>query len=153
MDENEKLLKIARKMSKKRLNEEQQVVEAEQEKLRERRDDCETELRRLNEEIKAKLRNGEDDTALEKELKLVEAEIDRIDAKMTRNAEMLEIYSKVVKNRRDGGCGIANAVTGAVTGVASALGIALALGVDREGGLVDKTTLQLSQFFSRKNKH
>ena len=150
---DEKLIKKVKRMSKKRLAEEQQVVEAEQQELRERRDDCETELRRLNDEIKAKLRNGEDDTQLEMELKLVEDEIDRIDAKMTRNAEMLEIYSRVVKNRRDGGCGIANAVTGAITGVASALGIALALGVDREGGLVDKTALQLSQFFARKNKH
>ena len=130
-------------------------------KLKEERDDLQMEqklLRQSLKELDANLSNLKDAeiaalkgndagaiTVLDQQIKNVERKIEKNKADYKNNAEVLEVYSKVLKNDREGKASSRNSWFGAISSVAgvglAAFGLKKAYDSDMEGTLVNKKTL------------
>lgn len=131
-------------------------------KLQEERDELQLEQRQLRTEtgiLKARLNelrdnrtkaiNANDESSLivtDNLIEFVETKISENDKRYKTNAEVLEIYSKVVKNDKEGKSLLRNSLIGAATGLGglalAAIGLKKAYQSDMEGTLVNKKTLE-----------
>lgn len=146
MDNN--LLKKLKRKPKWKLKEERDDLQMEQRLLRRRNDILSNELeQRKTEEIAAlKADNQTAITLLDRQISDIEKKINENEKHYKNNAEVLEIYSKVLKNDREGKSSMVASWVGAVTGLVGAgvavTGLRMSFKSDEEGGLINKKTLE-----------
>lgn len=137
--------KKLKKKKKSLLVKEQEALYLEQEALRSERAELDARFKELTTELVTD--PGDDDKQNETKAeiaKILEA-IKRIDERLKSNSEMLECYSRILKNDREGRAAKSSVNWGAITGVGGMIlgliGLAGAFGSDNENTLVNRHTL------------
>ena len=142
-------LRKLKKKSKRTLRMERQELQIEQEKIRQTRYSLEKRSDKLIEALIAavKDKNNEGVEVLENEIQVIKNEIKELEAKYKTNAEALELYSKVIKNDKEGTSSTIGSAVGAVTGLGAlglgALSLRKAYDSDMNGTLVNKKVLDV----------
>lgn len=144
---NNNLLGKLKRKPKWKLKEERDELQMEQKLLRKSLKDYEERLNDLksDEIIALKGNNSGAIAVLDQQIKNTERKIEKAKADYKNNAEVLEVYSKVLKNDREGKASSRNSWFGALSSVAgiglAAFGLKKAYDSDQEGTLVNKKTL------------
>lgn len=144
---NNNLLSKLKRKPKWKLKEERDELQMEQKLLRQRLKEFEDNLSSLKDDQIAALKANDATTiaVLDHKIDATEKKIVRIKADYKDNADVLEVYSKVLKNDREGKASSRNSLFGAlstVTGIGLAwVGLKKAYDSDQEGTLVNKKTL------------
>lgn len=132
------------KKEREELQEQQKYIRIETEKL-------EANLSSLkDDEIAAlKANDGNSITLIENQIKTIENKISDNDKRYKTNADILEIYSKIIKNDKEGNSSTASTVAAWVTAIGGvalgAIGLKKAYDADLNGDLVNKKTLDWVQ--------
>lgn len=144
---NNNLLSKLKRKPKWKLKEERDELQMEQKLLRQKLKEFEDNLSSLKDDQIAALKANDSTTiaVLDHKIDATEKKIVRIKADYKDNADVLEVYSKVLKNDREGKASSRNSWFGAlstVTGIGlAAVGLKKAYTSDQEGTLVNKKTL------------
>lgn len=144
---NNKLIGKLKKKPKWKLREERDDLQMEQKNLREKLKELEENLSALQSDEIAALKANDTTTItlLDHKIEVTGKKIARIKADYKENADVLEVYSKVLKNDREGKASSRNSWFGAlstVTGIGlAAFGLKKAYDSDVEGTLINKKTL------------
>ena len=154
MDTKKKIMKVLAKKPKQTLKMERQELQDQQAVLRVRR----SELERRRTELKSDLdtakaaKQNDNVILLESQIKSIEEDVTKISDSYMKNAEVLEIYSKVLKNDKEGKSTSVGAAVGAVTGLGALglgwLSLKKAYQSDLDGSMVNKKVLDV---FNRLN--
>jgi hypothetical protein len=149
-----KIMKKLERKPKQTLKMERQELQDQQAVLRVHR----SELERRRVELKAdldtakKAKQNDNVILLEGQIKSIEDDISKISDSYMKNAEVLEIYSKVLKNDKEGKATGVGAAVGAVTGLGALglgwLSLKKAYQSDIDGSMVNKKVLDV---FNRLN--
>ena len=120
-----KIMKKLERKPRQTLRMERQELQDQQKVLRVRRDELDKHRQDLKDDLDVAKKAKQTDTVtlLESQIKGIEEDISKISDSYMRNAEVLEIYSKVLKNDKEGKSTGIGAAVGAVTGL-GALGLA-----------------------------
>ncbi len=152
--DTKKIMKKLERKPKQTLKMERQELQDQQKVLRVRRDELDKHKRDLkdNLDVAKKAKQADAVTLIESQIKSLEDEISKISDTYMKNAEILEIYSKVLKNDKEGKSTSIGAVIGAVTGLGSlvlgGLSLKKAYQSDVDGTMVNKKVLDV---FNRLN--
>ena len=144
---NNNLLGKLKKKPKWKLKEERDDLQMEQKLIRQRIKVLEEDLSKLKDDYIVALKgtDGGAIAVLENKIEITEKKIDKHKADYKNNADVLEVYSKVLKNDREGKASSRNSWFGAISSVAgvglAAFGLKKAYDSDQEGTLVNKKTL------------
>lgn len=144
---NNAMFKKLKRKPKWKLIEEQKELQLQQKKLRMETDLLKDNLSKLKDDEIAALQGNDGGTIalIENKISMVRGKIEENDRRYKANAEVLEIYSKIVKNNREGAGATTNSVIGVVTGlgglVLGGIGLHQAYKSDMEGTLHNKKTL------------
>ena len=150
MKDNAIFNKLKRK-PKWKLKEERSELQEQQKVLRMKTEAFSQRLIELKDDMIAALKanDGEAITLLENQIDTIEKRIESYDKRYKTNAEILEIYSKVVKNDKEGNSSTANTAAGWITAIGGlalgAIGLKKAYDSDVEGSLTNKKTLDWIQ--------
>lgn len=150
MNKNAMLRKLKR-TPKWKLKKEREEVQEQQKVIRVKLTELEDALDKLKDtEIAALKANDGDAVALvDDQIKAIEKKIENLDKRYKANAEILEIYSKIIKNDREGSSSTAGAWAGWVTAIGGlalgAFGLKKAYDADVSGELTNKKTLDWVQ--------
>lgn len=142
-----KLLGKLKRKPKWKLREERDDLQMEQKLLRQKQKSLEENLSALKDDQISALKANDGGTVavLDRKVELTEKQIARIKADYKDNADLLEVYSKVLKNDREGKAASRNSWFGALSSVAgvglAAFGLKKAYDSDMEGTLINKKTL------------
>ena len=152
--DTKKIMKKLERKPKQTLKMERQELQDQQAVLRVRR----SELERRRVELKAdldaakKAKQNDNVILLEGQIKSIEDDISKISDSYMKNAEVLEIYSKVLKNDKEGKATGVGAAVGAITGLGALglgwLSLKKAYQSDIDGSMVNKKVLDV---FNRLN--
>lgn len=140
-------VKNLKKVPKHKLRAERRALEEEQKELRVVIKDLDKAVDEAkDDEIKAlKENDGDAIAAIEARIDNLENKISKLEKRYKTNAEALEIYSKILKNNREGAAASTTSIAGCITGLGGlllgAIGMAAAYDGDREGKLIHKGTL------------
>ena len=154
MDTKKKFMKMLEKKPKQTLKMERQELQDQQAVLRVHRSELERRRAELKSDLDVakKAKQGDTVILLEGQIKSVEEDISKISDSYMRNAEVLEIYSKVLKNDKEGKSTSVGAAVGAVTGLGALglgwLSLKKAYQSDIDGSMVNKKVLDV---FNRLN--
>lgn len=156
MDKNEvkKITKKLQKQPKHTLKMERQELQDIQKCLRIKEETLKEHKDRLRDNLNTAYKAGDGDsiTLLEHQIKDIKEEITEISMSYKENSEILEIYSKVLKNDADGRASNVGAIVGAVSGLGAlglgAMSLRKAYKTDVEGTMKNKGVLD---FFYRLN--
>lgn len=155
MDNNtKKIMKKLERKPKQTLKMERQELQDQQKVLRVRRSELEAHRDLLKGSLDAAKQAKQNDNVimLESQIKSVEDDISKISDSYMKNAEVLEIYSKVLKNDKEGKSTSIGAAVGAVTGLGALglgwLSLKKAYQSDLDGSMVNKKVLDV---FNRLN--
>ena len=156
MDKNDvkKLTKKLEKKPKHTLKAEREELQDIQKNLRVRKEALATRKDELQDDLNLayKANDGDSITLLEHQIKTTKDEIDMVSQDYKANAEILEVYSKVLKNDADGRASNIGAIVGAVSGagalVLGGLSLKKAYAADNDGTMKNKGVLD---FFYRLN--
>ena len=156
MDKNEtkKVMKKLQKKPKRTLKMERQELQDIQEVLRIRKAELNAHKDKLKDDLVAacKANDGTSITLLERQIKDVEEDIDKVCKEYKENSDILEVYSRVLKNDADARSSNIGAIVGAVTGagalVLGGLSLKKAYHADEDGTMKNKGVLD---FFYRLN--
>lgn len=145
---NNAMMKKLRRKPQWKLQEERNELQLEQRNLRTETGILKARLDELRDN-RTKALNANDESSLavtDNLIEFVETKISENDKRYKTNAEALEIYSKVVKNDKEGKSLLRNSLIGAATGLGglalAAIGLKKAYQSDMEGTLVNKKTLE-----------
>lgn len=144
--ENNLIKKLKRK-PKWKLKEERDDLQMEQKLIRKQNDILQSELERFKDDeiVALKGNNTSAITVLERQISSMEKKIAENEKRYKNNAEVLEIYSKVLKNDREGKSSVVASWVGAITGIVGAgvavTGLRMSFKSDEEGSLINKKTL------------
>lgn len=147
MDKRE--LRKLRKKSRRTLRLERQELQDEQENIRNSRHRLETRSDKLVEALIAAVKDKNDEgvEVIKNEINVIKNEIKELEAKYKTNAEALELYSRVIKNDKEGTSSTIGATVGAVTGLGAlglgAFSLKKAYDSDTNGTLVNKKVLDV----------
>lgn len=150
MNKNAMLAKLKR-TPKWKLKKEREEVQEQQKIIRVKLTELEDALDKLKDtEIAALKANDGDAVALvDDQIKAIEKKIENLDKRYKANADVLEIYSKIIKNDREGNSSTASAWAGWVTALGGlalgAIGLKKAYDADVSGELTNKKTLDWTQ--------
>lgn len=150
---NNALMKKLQKKPKWKLIKEREEIELQQKKIRMETEELQKNLSNLKDDEIVALK-GTDGTAIT----LIEAKIDSTKEKIAENdkrykdnANVLETYSKIIKNDREGATSTRNSIIGLVTGLGGlalgGIGLKMAYDSDMEGTLVNKKSLEWVKSF------
>lgn len=154
MDTKKKIMKMLEKKPKQTLKMERQELQDSQAVLRVSQRELDRRLSELKGDLDAARKAKQNDTVLllESQIKSIEDDISKISDSYRKNAEVLEIYSKVLKNDKEGKATGVGAAVGAVTGlgalVLGGLSLKKAYQSDLDGSMVNKKVLDV---FNRLN--
>lgn len=154
MDTKKKIMKMLEKKPKQTLKMERQELQDSQAVLRVRQRELDRRLTELKDDLDAARKAKQNDTVLllESQIKGIEDDISKISDSYRKNAEVLEIYSKVLKNDKEGKSTSVGAAVGAVTGLGALglgwLSLKKAYQSDLDGSMVNKKVLDV---FNRLN--
>jgi hypothetical protein len=154
MDTKKKFMKMLEKKPKQTLKMERQELQDQQAVLRVHRSELERRRVELKSDLDTAKKAKQADTVilLEGQIKSVEEDISKISDSYMKNAEVLEIYSKVLKNDKEGKSTSVGAAVGAVTGLGALglgwLSLKKAYQSDIDGSMVNKKVLDV---FNRLN--
>lgn len=154
MDTKKKFMKMLEKKPKQTLKMERQELQDSQAVLRVRQRELDRRLTELKGDLDAARKAKQNDTMilLESQIKGIEDDISKISDSYRKNAEVLEIYSKVLKNDKEGKSTSVGAAVGAVTGLGALglgwLSLKKAYQSDLDGSMVNKKVLDV---FNRLN--
>ena len=144
---NNNLLAKLKRKPKWKLKEERDDLQMEQKLIRQAINEFEANVDKLKDDEIIALK-GNDSTAItviDRQIETTEKLIEKYKANYKNNAEVLEVYSKVLKNDREGKASSRNSWFGALSSVAgvglAAFGLKKAYTSDQEGTLVNKKTL------------
>ena len=144
---NNNLLAKLKRKPKWKLKEERDDLQMEQKLIRQAVKEFEANVDKLKDDEIIALK-GNDSTAItviDRQIETTEKLIEKYKANYKNNAEVLEVYSKVLKNDREGKASSRNSWFGALSSVAgvglAAFGLKKAYTSDQEGTLVNKKTL------------
>ena len=144
---NNNLLGKLKRKPKWKLKEERDDLQMEQKLIRNQIKEFEANLDKLKDDEIVALK-GNDSTSIaviERQIETTEKLIEKYKANYKNNADVLEVYSKVLKNDREGKASSRNSWFGALSSVAgvglAAFGLKKAYTSDQEGTLVNKKTL------------
>lgn len=144
---NNNLLAKLKRKPKWKLKEERDDLQMEQKLIRQAIKEFEANVDKLKDDEIIALK-GNDSTAItviDRQIETTEKLIEKYKANYKNNAEVLEVYSKVLKNDREGKASSRNSWFGALSSVAgvglAAFGLKKAYTSDQEGTLVNKKTL------------
>lgn len=146
MDNN--LFKRLKKQPKWKLRQERDELQMEQKIIRTRNAEYTSRLSACkdNQITALKANDGEAVALMDREIETLTVKIKANNERYKSNAEILEIYSKVLKNDREGKSSAVTGWVGAITGIvgagAAVAGLKLAYNSDREGTLIGKKTLE-----------
>lgn len=152
--DTKKIMKKLERKPKQTLKMERQELQDQQKVLRVRRDMLDRHKQDLKDDLEVAKQAKQADTVtlLESQIKSLEEDISKISDTYMKNAEILEIYSKVLKNDKEGKSTSVGAVIGAVTGLGSlvigGLSLKKAYQSDVDGTMVNKKVLDV---FNRLN--
>lgn len=144
---NNNLFGKLKKKPKWKLKEERDELQMEQKLIRQSIKEFEASLDKLkdNEIVALKGNDSTTITVIERQIETTEKLIEKYKANYKNNADVLEVYSKVLKNDREGKASSRNSWFGALSSVAgvglAAIGLKKAYDSDLEGTLVNKKTL------------
>ena len=154
MDTKKKFMKMLEKKPRQTLKMERQELQDSQAVLRVRQRELDRRLTELKSDLDAARKAKQNDTVilLESQVKGIEEDISKISDSYMKNAEVLEIYSKVLKNDKEGKSTSVGAAVGAVTGLGALglgwLSLKKAYQSDLDGSMVNKKVLDV---FNRLN--
>ena len=154
MDTKKKFMKMLEKKPRQTLKMERQELQDSQAVLRVRQRELDRRLTELKSDLDAARKAKQNDTVilLESQVKGIEEDISKISDSYRKNAEVLEIYSKVLKNDKEGKSTSVGAAVGAVTGLGALglgwLSLKKAYQSDLDGSMVNKKVLDV---FNRLN--
>lgn len=143
------MLETLKKKNRQTLEAERKDLQDRQAFLRVSRDELKDSRKKLRETYYAACKANDSTTkeVLEKELKDIKEDIAEIDKEYQTNSTSLELYSKVLKNRKEGnGLLLGTLFTGLGTAAAIILGkksLDLAYETDTTGGLVNKKVIEV----------
>ena len=147
MKKLEKKPKQTLKMERQDLQDQQAVLRVHRSELERRRDELKGDL-----DVARKAKQNDNVILLESQIKSIEDDISKISDSYMKNAEVLEIYSKVLKNDKEGKSTSIGAAVGAVTGLGALglgwLSLKKAYQSDLDGSMVNKKVLDV---FNRLN--
>lgn len=147
MKKLEKKPKQTLKMERQELQDQQAVLRVHRSELERRRDELKGDL-----DVARKAKQNDNVILLESQIKSIEDDISKISDSYMKNAEVLEIYSKVLKNDKEGKSTSIGAAVGAVTGLGALglgwLSLKKAYQSDLDGSMVNKKVLDV---FNRLN--
>lgn len=141
------VLSKLRRKPKWKLRQERDELQLDQKKLREETDALRTQLANLmnDENIALKANNVDVIAVLDHQIDETRKKIDENEKHYKSNAEDLEIYSKIIKNDREGRSVVRNSIFGAIGTLGGlglwAVGMKKAYDSDQDGTLVNKKTL------------
>ena len=146
---NNTMLKKLKKKPKWEIAQERSELRLQQQKLRIETEVYTKTLSGLKDDyniaLKAEEPDGENIAYIENQISTIEDKIIQNDKRYKANAEVLEIYSKIVKNDREGNASTRNSAVGVITGIGglvlAGFGLKKAYESDMEGTLVNKKTL------------
>ena len=142
------LMKKLKRKPKWKLKEERDELQMEQKLLRKENETLDTQVQNLKNDLISAFKGNDQSSiaVLEQQIKNLESRIVKNSGRYTNNAEVLEIYSKVLKNDREGKSSMIGSWVGAITGLvgagAAVAGLKMAYNSDNEGTLVHKKTLE-----------
>jgi len=148
---NNAVYKTLKRKPKWKLKEERTELQEIQKVLRTETCELEKHLDRLkSDEIAAfKANDTTSISVLEAQIEMVEKAITEKDKRYKMNADILEVYSKVSKNDKEGDGASVSSAIGAITGLGGLalgfIGLKKAYNSDLEGSLVNKKTLDWVQ--------
>lgn len=155
---NNPMLKNLKRKPKWKITQERDELLASQKSLRSETDELKDLLIKLQTEERDALINNDESRITELDVK-INAVVDKIaknDERYKNNANILEVYSKIVKNDREGGSSRSNAVVGAVTGLGGMalgyFGLRKSFQSDMDGTMHNKKTLEWVKSFFMKKK-
>lgn len=156
MDKNEtkKVMKKLQKKPKRTLKMERQELQDIQEVLRNRKAELEAHKDKLQNDLisACKANDGSSITLLERQIGSIKEDIDKISKEYKENSDILEVYSRVLKNDADARSANAGAIVGAITGagalILGGLSLKKAYHADEDGTMKNKGVLD---FFYRLN--
>lgn len=146
--EDKNLIRKLKRRPKWKVADERDDLMFEQQLLRKENAELEAQLSisKDNEIAALKSNNGAAIAVLDREIESLEKKIANNERHYKANAELLEVYSKVLKNDREGKAAHLGSVVGAVTGVigagAAVGGLIAAYHNDEGGGLINKKTFE-----------
>ena len=152
--DTKKIMKKLERKPKQTLRMERQELQDQQAVLRVRKGALDIRRTELKNDLDAakKAKQSDNVILLESQIKSVEEDISKISDSYMRNAEVLEIYSKVLKNDKEGKATGVGAAVGAVTGLGALglgwLSLKKAYQSDLDGSMVNKKVLDV---FNRLN--
>lgn len=144
---NNKLISKLKRTPKWKLNQERDDLQMEQKLLRNRIKELENHLDKLKDDEIAAFKGNDSSTitVLDHQIQATEELIKKAKADYKDNADVLEVYSKVLKNDREGKSASRNSWFGALGTIAgaglAAVGLKKAYDSDEAGTLVNKKTL------------
>ena len=144
---NNNLLSKLKRKPKWKLREERDDLQMEQKLLRQNQKELEANLSALKDAQIVALKSNDSGSiaVLDRKIELAEKQIARIKGDYKDNADVLDVYSRVLKNDREGKAASRNSWFGALSSVAgvglAAFGLKKAYDSDQEGTLVNKKTL------------
>lgn len=142
---DKEFLKRLRKKKKSLLVKEQEALYLEQEALREERAALDEKFRELTAELVTEPGDEDKQKKTAAEIAKILEAIKRIDERLRSNTEMLECYSRILKNDREGRAAKTSANWGVITGLGGMLlgliGLAGAFNSDNQNTLVNRHTL------------
>lgn len=152
--DTKKIMKKLERKPKQTLKMERQELQDQQAVLRVHRSELERRRTELKNDLDVARKAKQNDTAilLENQIKSIDEDISKISDSYMKNAEVLEIYSKVLKNDKEGKSTSVGAAVGAVTGLGALglgwLSLKKAYQSDIDGSMVNKKVLDV---FNRLN--
>lgn len=152
--DTKKIMKRLEKKPKQTLKMERQELQDQQAVLRVHRSELERRRAELKNNLDTARKAKQNDTVilLESQIKSIEEDTSKISDSYMKNAEVLEIYSKVLKNDKEGKSTSVGAAVGAVTGLGALglgwLSLKKAYQSDIDGSMVNKKVLDV---FNRLN--
>lgn len=152
--DTKKIMKRLSGKPKQTLRMERQELQDQQAVLRVRKSELDRRRTELKNDLDAakKAKQSDNVILLESQIKSIEEDISKISDSYMRNAEVLEIYSKVLKNDKEGKATGVGAAVGAVTGLGALglgwLSLKKAYQSDLDGSMVNKKVLDV---FNRLN--
>lgn len=147
------MFKRLNKREKWELKMEKEELQRQQKEIREYTDKLKSDLNGTKDQlIQALVSNdGVDIAKLENSIQEMESKIKANDERYKMNAGVLETYSKVTKNDKEGNSAKSGSILGWITGLGGmalgALGLGLAYRSDIEGSLSNKKTLDWAKSF------
>lgn len=152
--DTKKLMKKLERKPKQTLRQERQELQDNQKILRVKKAELEARKAQLleNLDLAKKAKKADEVTYLESVIKMTKDDISEVSESYMKNAEVLEVYSKVLKNDKEGKSSIVGATVGAVTGLGALglgwLSLKKAYQSDLDGSMVNKKALDV---FNRLN--